>query len=155
MDPSNLVELVGMRRLYPLDFSPYSPPDHPAPVRDIHDAIDRLAIVRPRHCGPRVVRRRKRAGVAFKLSSAPLRLPEADMLLHVDHGPLPAVPAIRRCRRAHGQRRRARRADCIGRGHVVRPSNRRHHRTVGVIAWILSLVDGRRSSASTRDCTGR
>ena len=76
---------------------------------------------------------------------------------HVDHDPLPAIILAllhRRC--ANWKRWRARRVVCIGRGHVVRPSNRRHHRIViGVEARISSLVDDRRSAPSTRGCTGR
>ena len=87
-------------------------------------------------------------------TSAVRHLLKADRLPHVDRYPLPAAPALLRCRRAQGRRRRARRVVFIGQGHVVRPSSRRSRRIViGVVARMSSLLDGRRSSPSTRGCT--
>lgn len=155
MDPSNLVELVGMRRLYPLD---YTPPTALPTVPLLCETsmmllIGSLSSV-PVIVGREVVRRRKRARVRalisaptpsrFRYASTRRPRPSPGGNGHLPLSTCPwAAPA--------GRSRRL----CIGRGHVVHPSNRRHHRTVCVVARISSLVDGRRSSPSTRDCTGR
>ena len=79
VDPSNIVELVGMRRLYPLDYTP------------------------------------------------PTALPTVPLLCETSmispggpgHLPLSTCPWAAPAGRSHRL--------CIGRGHVVHPSNRRHH----------------------------
>ena len=144
------VKFIGkylLKSSYPLDYTPLQHPDaRTTPVRGIHDAIDRPIIVRLRHCGPGDRSPAKMRALIRVLT------PSAYPLLPTSTTTLSRRPPHRR--RAHGQRRRARRVVFIDRGHVVRPSNRRHHRH-----WCrISDVEPRQRPpelAETRNCTGR
>ena len=126
------VKFIGkylLKSSYPLDYTPLQHPDaRTTPVRGIHDAIDRPIIVRLRHCGPGDRSPAKMRALIRVLT------PSAFPLLPTSTTTLSRRPPHRR--RAHGQRRRARRVVCIGRGHVVRPSNRRHHRMSSLVSYL-------------------